>query len=322
MESKTIYFGNEGNSANNMLSCLAPFLKQKGVDPNVLLAMNRNGNGFGNEGGWFMWVIFLFFLMGWGGNGWGNGFGNHGGGLANEINNDYGRSMLMEAIKGNGCAINNLATSLNCSVGQVQNAINGVMSQVQNVGNQVGQSSLQIINALQQGNMGIAKQIADCCCENRLAICQQTNTLQNSINGVATGQERGFSNLAYETQKQTCDLRDAIRENTSQVLAGQRSAEMREMQRELAERDRKIAEQAVVINNGQQTAIFGQMINQATAPIASAVAGLKSDVDGIKCKLPETATIPYSPVIGVPTCAAYQYGYFSPFSPTATGGWG
>lgn len=320
MESKTIYFGNEGNSANNILSCLAPFLKQNGVDPNVLLAMNRNG--FGGEGGWFMWVIFLFFLMGWGGNGWGNGFGGGNRGLANEINNDYGRSMLMEAIKGNGCAINNLATSLNCSVGQVQNAINGVMSQVQNVGNAVGQSSLQIINALQQGNMGIAKQIADCCCENRLAICQQTNALQNSISSVATGQERGFANVAYETQRQTCEVRDAIRENTSQVLAGQRAAEMRELSRELAERDRKIAEQAVIINNGQQTAVFGQMINQATAPLGAALAGLKSDVDGIKCKLPESVTIPYSPVVGVPTCAAWNYGYFSPFSPTANGGWG
>jgi hypothetical protein len=26
----------------------------------------RNNDGFG-EGGWFIWVIFLFFLMGWGG---------------------------------------------------------------------------------------------------------------------------------------------------------------------------------------------------------------------------------------------------------------
>lgn len=83
---------------------------------------------------------------------------------------------------------------------------------------------------------------------------------------------------------------------------------MRELNRDIAERDRKIAEQAVVINNGQQTAIFGQMIQQATAPIAAAVAGLQKDVDGVKCKLPDTATIPYSPVVGVPSCVAAQYG--------------
>lgn len=325
MESKTYVFGNEGGCQSGMLGMLAPLLQKNGLDPNLLLAMNRNGNGFGGEGGWFIWVIFLFFLMGWGNNGWGNGFGggNRGGGgaLANEINNDYGRTMLMEAINGNGCAINNLATSLNCSVGQIQNAINGVMGQVQNVSNAVGQSSLQVINALQQGNMQIAQQIAQCCCDEKLAICQQTNALQTSISGVATGQERGFANIAYETQRQTCDVRDAIRENTAQVLEGQRAAEAREMQRELAERDRKIAEQAVVINNGQQTAIFGQMINQATAPIASAVAGLKSDVDGIKCKLPETATVPYQPFTAIPNCIAWNYGLYGGFNP-ANGGWG
>lgn len=53
-----------------MLGLLAPLLQKQGVDPNVLLAMKGN-NGMCGEGGWFMWVIFLFFLMGWGGNGWG-----------------------------------------------------------------------------------------------------------------------------------------------------------------------------------------------------------------------------------------------------------
>lgn len=174
MESKTYVFGNEGSGQGSMMSLLAPLLQQRGLDPNLLLAMNKNGNGFG-EGGWFMWVIFLFFLMGWGGNGWG-GFGNgRAGGIANEINNDYGRSLLMDAIGGNRNALSNLATQLNCTEGQIQAAISALTSQVQNVGNQVGMSGMQTINALQQGNMQIAQQLASCCCENRLATCQQTN---------------------------------------------------------------------------------------------------------------------------------------------------
>lgn len=310
-ESKTYVFGNDTNSG--MLGVIAPLLQKQGLDPNMVMAMMNNRNGFGGEGGWFMWIIFLFFLMGWGNNGWG-GFGNRGGvagdaALGNLINNDNGRQLLMQAIQGNGNAINQLATTLNCSVGQIQQAINSVMGNIQQVGNQVGQSSMQIINAIQAGNCQIAQQIASCCCENRLAICQQTNTLQQAINGVSVAQERGFSQISYDTAKQTCEVRDAIRENTAQVLAGQRAAEMRELTRELAERDRKISEQAVVINNGQQTAIFGQMIQQATAPIANAVAGLQKDVDSVKCKLPETTTIPYSPVVGVPTCVAAQYGF-------------
>lgn len=294
-----------------MLGLIAPLLQKQGLDPNMVMAMMNNRNGYGGEGGWFMWIIFLFFLMGWGNNGCG-GFGNRGAAgdaaLGNLINNDNGRELLMQAIQGNNAAINQLASTLNCSIGQVQQAINSVMGQVQQVGNQVGQSSQQIINSIQAGNCQIAQQIASCCCENRLAICQQTNTLQQAINGVTVNQERGFAQLNYDTAKQTCEVRDAIRENTAQVLAGQRAAEMRELNRELAERDRKIAEQAVVINNGQQTAIFGQMIQQATAPIAAAVAGLQKDIDGVKCKLPETATIPYSPVVGVPNCVAAQYG--------------
>lgn len=223
-ETKTYVFPESGNNGGGgMMAMLAPLLQQKGIDPNLLVAMNsRNNSGFGGEGSWFIWVIFLFFLMGWGNNGWGNGGfggGNGAAGIPNLINNDAGRELLMSAIQGNGQAINNLATNLNCSIGQVQQAINGVMSQIQQVGNQVGQSSMQIINAIQSGNCQIAQQIASCCCENRLAICQQTNTLQNAINGVATGQERGFASVAYETQRQTCDLQNSIKDSTQQIIA-------------------------------------------------------------------------------------------------------
>lgn len=84
-EEKTYVFGESAN--NGILGLLGPMLSQRGVDPNVLLAMQgRNNDGFG-EGGWFIWVIFLFFLMGWGGNGFGN---NGAGGLGNQLNNDYG----------------------------------------------------------------------------------------------------------------------------------------------------------------------------------------------------------------------------------------
>lgn len=75
--------------------------------------------------------------MGWGGNGWGN---NGAGGLGNQLNNDYGREMLLQAINGNGNAISQLASTLNCDINAVQTAINSVQSQIQSVGNQVGMS--------------------------------------------------------------------------------------------------------------------------------------------------------------------------------------
>lgn len=296
-----------------MLGLLAPLLQKQGVDPNVLLAMKGN-NGFGGEGGWFMWVIFLFFLMGWGGNGWG-GFGNNGrGGLANEINNDNGRALLMDAIGGNRNALSNLATQLNCTEGQIQNAISALTSQVQSVGNQVGMSGMQTINALQQGNMQIAQQIANCCCENRLAICQQTGTLQNAINNVAVGQERGFSNVAYETQRQTCDLHNAIKEATAELKAGQTAAEFRDMQD-------KIDHLREENGNYKSSAMMSQIVGQSLAPVNAALAGLQSEVNAIKCAQPNTVTVPYQPFQAVPNCVAYQAGLYG-LNAANAGFWG
>ena len=304
-ETKTYVFGNEGAQGSGMMSLLAPLLQQRGIDPNLLVAMNRNGNsGFGSEGGWFMWVIFLFFLMGWGGGGWG-GFGNGRGGgmLANEINNDYGRSLLMDAIGGNRNALSNLATQLNCTEGQIQSAIGALTSQVSSVGNQVGMSGMQVINALQQGNMQIAQQIANCCCENRLATCQQTNTLQNAINNVATGQERGFSSVAYETQRQTCDLQNSIKDSTQQIINGQRQAEMRELQNKID----NLREENTTFKSSAMTS---QIVGQALAPVNAVLAGLQKEVNEIKYAQPNTVTVPYQPFVTVPNCVAAQFGYY------------
>ena len=314
MESKTYVFGNEGNGQGSMMSLLAPLLQQRGLDPNLLVAMNKNNNGWGDGNG-FMWVIFLFFLMGWGGNGWG-GFGNgRGGGLANEINNDYGRSLLMDAIGGNRNALSNLATQLNCTEGQIQAAISALTSHVQNVGNQVGMSGMQVINALQQGNMQIAQQIAQCCCDNKMAICQQTNTLQSAINNVANGQERGFSSLAYETQRQTCDLNNSIKSSTQQIIDGQRAAEMREMQNKI---DHLREENSTY----KSSAMTSQIVGQAVAPINAVLAGLQQEVAGIKCKLPETVTTPYQPFTAVPNCVAAQMGLYGLNGVNGGGFWG
>lgn len=286
MESKTYVFGNEGSTSNNgMLGLLAPLLQKQGVDPNVLLAMKGN-NGFGGEGGWFMWVIFLFFLMGWGGNGWG-GFGNNGrGGLANEINNDNGRALLMDAIGGNRNALSNLATQLNCTEGQIQSAISALTSQVQNVGNQVGMSGMQTINALQQGNMQIAQQIANCCCEtnnnittqgyeSKLAICQQTHAINDNANANAlmlrdTNQSNHLALMGKLDQMQTQamqDKLDALREKNSALIAQ--------------------------ISNEHQTQALQAYQAQIITPVNAALAALQAEVAGIKCKLPNTVSVPY-----------------------------
>ena len=322
-ETKTYVFGNDGQCGGGMMSLLAPLLQRNGLDPNLLLAMNKNGNGW-SDGSGFMWVIFLFFLMGWGGNGWGGFGGNGRGAIANEINNDYGRSLLMDAIGGNRNAISNLATQLNCTEGQIQSAISALTSQVQSVGNQVGMTGMQTINALQQGNMQIAQQIADCCCKTnnaitamdgnvKLAMCQQTGALTNSINNVAVGQERGFANVAYETQRQTCDLQNAIKDSTQTIVNGQQQAVMRELQN-------KIDSLREENSTFKSSAMTSQIVGQALAPVNAVLAGLQKEVGEIKCAQPNTVTVPYQPFVTVPNCVAAQYGLYA--NANANGFWG
>ena len=231
-ESKTFILP-DGGQSGSMMPLLASLCQQRGIDPNMLLAM-KNNNGFGGEGGWFMWVIFLFFLMGWGGNGFGFGFGNQNGNLPNLINNDAGRELLMSAIQGNGNAIGQLATTLNCDINQVNSALQALATQLQGVGNQVGMSGMQVINAIQSGNTQLASQLAQCCCDNKMAICQQTNTLQSAINGVGNAMERGFSDNAFRMNTLACDLKTSANDNTRAIIGKLDQIEDSRKDREIA----------------------------------------------------------------------------------------
>lgn len=280
-EAKTYIFPDSGNSmgSNGLLASILPSLQQRGLDTSYLMGlMSNNGNNgfFGNNGG-FQDIIALIVIAAIFGNG-NFGFGN------NNNNSSTERELLMSAIQRNGVDLSQLASSLNCSVGRLQDAIGNVSTQICNLAGQQGLSFQQVINSIQAGNCAITNQIAQCCCD-----------VKQAINGVNVGLERGFSSVASETQRQTCNIEKAIASSTEQILAGQRAAEMREMQRELSERDRELAKKDVIINNAQQTATFSQMLTQATTPLYQAINGVQEDVNGIKCKLPRTETIVAQP---------------------------
>lgn len=304
---RTIIVPDANNSAanmacacNNSIAAMLPALfANKGIDSTALMGMlagRGNGGFFGNNGG-FQDIIALIVIAAIFGNGnFGGIFGgnNNGGALGVE-----GREMIMQTLNRNGVDVAAIAAALNTSTDRITDGINAVSQAICNLGAQNAQSFNQVLTTLLQGNNALTQQIASCCCD--------LKTVMATMN---TGMERGFASIGYELRDQTCSIEKAIDNSTAQILAGQRAAEMREMQREIAERDRTIAKQDVIINNGQQTAIFSQMINQAVTPVAAAINGLQQDINGIKCKLPETATIPYSPVTGIPTCVAAQYGLF------------
>ena len=134
-----------------------PEMGSNSIDLNLLMALNNNG-GFGGNN--WIWILFLWLIWGCGGNGWGNnGFGGNNGFLSNQIANDSGRELLMNAIQGNGNSIRDLAGLLNTEVNTVQNGIFTLNNAITSVGTQVGMSGLQIQNAIQSGNASIASKI-------------------------------------------------------------------------------------------------------------------------------------------------------------------
>ena len=264
------------------------------IDPALLLLLNNNG-GFG--GGNFMWIIFLFFLYPllrnggmFGGNGMFGGGGNGSdcvGYVSNLANNQTGRELLAQAIQGNRDAISNLSSMLGCQIGDIQTVLGQIMSKVGDMACETKLSAQQVINSIQSGNAGLASQLASCCCD-----------LKGAIKDVAIGTERGFSSLAYENAQGRCEIKQAIAEATQQIVAGQKDAEMREVTRENTALREKVSDLKFQVSQEHQTAAVAGMISQAVTPIAQELASLK-------CKLPETVTLPYSCATAVPTNLLY-----------------
>lgn len=134
--------GGGAAATNGLLSMIpgmfANLIGGNKMDPNLVAALmngRNNQDGFGGANGWWLWIIVLFWL--WGGRGFGNGFGNGGdccaNGLPAQLNNDYGRELLMQAIQGNRSAIDQIASALNCSTTQLQNAICNVQGAIDKV---------------------------------------------------------------------------------------------------------------------------------------------------------------------------------------------
>lgn len=290
---RTYVFGGDGGSGSKLdITALLPMLGGgRSFDPN-LLALMGNRNGFGGQDGWWsiIWLVVIASIFGWNnGGGLFGGFGGRGfggGALPAALNGDAGRELLMQAIQGNGNAINQLASSLNCSSQQVQTALCSVQNLIQGVGNQVGMSSQQIINAMQSGNQTILTQLADCCCktqsaierqgyENRLAVCEQTHTLVDTANQNALSLRDGAT---ANTNAILAKL-DAIQNQALQDKIAQLTAEKSTLQSEISQRNQN----ATILNN----------VGQQIAPLVAGLQALQSDVDGIKCKLPNTVSVPY-----------------------------
>ena len=139
----------------------------------MVMPVTPMGGGYGGSegfgGGWW-WFILLFVLLGGCGNGFGGGFG--GGDLYPWMNNS------------NQMASGFQNQMLNDSINGIQNGLSGITAQLSN--NQMAdlERSFAAQTANTAGMTALQAQMAQCCCDNRLATCQTQNIVQNE--GAAT----------------------------------------------------------------------------------------------------------------------------------------
>lgn len=193
-----------GNNGNDLVMPVAPLYGGGG----------NGGFGGGFLGGDGIWALLIFAMIfgGWGGGfggfgGFGNGFGmgmvDGGWGLYPWLNNsehisDGFRDQQLSTQVGN---IQNAITSgfgdvqlgiagVNQNICQTGNAVVGAVTGAQNAlaqqlyTNQISdlERSFAAQTANTQATNALQSQLAQCCCDNRLATCQTQNIIQNEGN--------------------------------------------------------------------------------------------------------------------------------------------
>ena len=276
---KTYVFDTNSNGSFDHSALIASLMNNRSMDPGLVALMqnaSRNQDSWGGGGMWWIWVIIMFWL--WGGNG--NGmFGRGMNGIPNQLNNDFGRDILLQAINGNGTAISQLASTLNCDVNALQTAIGQVQSSIQSVGSQVGMSSQQIINSIQAGTCQIGTQLAQCCCN-----------IQDSI-----------TRQGYETRIATSDQTNALlgagSQNTNAIIAKLDAIQTQGLYDKIDALREKNSALVAQLSNEHQTAAINAYQAQSLIPVNAALQDLSARLGAIECKQPATVTVPYIPAM-------------------------
>ena len=191
--------------------------------------MYGNGGGFGNFGNDGWWIILLFILLG--NNGWGNGYGA-GGGTAfvdSSVQRGFDQAAIMSGLTG-------IQSSITSGFGDVQNSLcNGF------AGVEAGANARQIADM--QSMFALQSQLADCCCENRLATADLRYT-------VAT------ENCAdrYEAAQNTRDIIENANRNNQAILDKLCALEIDAKNDKIADLERQLTMANLAASQGAQTA--------------------------------------------------------------------
>ena len=268
--------------------------------------MSGCNNGFGN-GDWGSWIIlFLIFgMFGYGNNGWGNGFGgnnqlgydfpwllNSNNRTVDSVTNGFDNAAITSQlgdIQGaitNGFANNATAlcggfAGVNATVNSAQNAI-----AQQLYTNQISdlERSFNAQTANTQGFMNLQSQLAQCCCDNRLATCQSQNLISNEANA---------TRMADATN--TRDIIDSNTRSTQAILDKLCQLELDGYKRENDNLRSQLNEANRAASQAAQNAFIAQ--------------GLNSEVDALYNRL-KNCPVPSQPVYGsqpIFTCPTNYY---------------
>lgn len=297
------------------------------IDPNLLLALQNNG-GFGGGNGAWWWIMFMWMM--WDRNGRNGNFNDY---LAS-VNGNEGRQYLADIMNGRFDNLNTLAQLLNTSVEGIKTGVFGLQNAITEVSGQIGMSGLQTINAIQSGNTSILSKLCECCCENRLAIANQTAALQNTMAAnhaddilqaeknaaglqLQLAQLDGADKLAICQQTNT--LQNQAERDTNAILnaiAGQNTLITKEFC-DLKERElqNKINTQGDII-----TQLRNQISNDhQTLQFNAAFHALDDKIDGIAAKQPNTVPVQWPNLVGVNATPYIGQGFYPGGN---FGGWG
>ena len=273
--------------------------------------MGNNGWGFGNgmNGVFDIFALAIIANMfGWNNGGWGGGFGggnNNGlGFLANQLNNDSGRELLMNAITSQGeanrSAVQNLATTLGQDFDLVNAAVQNVQNSLQNLALQQAVSVPQIINSIQSGNQALSQQFCQCCCQT-----QQQIMAQGYENQIRTIEQTGT--LSNQANVNTSAIRADIAAQTTMINEKFCDLEKRELQDKINTLTANNALLRSQIDNANQTAAITNYVNSLVTPIAK-------DVDDIRCKMPQTVPVTWPNLTAVNTTPYVSGGFYGGFN--------
>lgn len=278
------------NGGNDMVMPVAP-----------MYGGNNGGfGGWGGDNGWWIILLFLFALGGWG-NGFGGGY-SAGGAMpyimSNNTNADVQRGFdqqaVMSGISGIQSGISGLSTQLCNATGDIQQSLctgfAGVNATVNSefANAETAATARQMANmnqmfgaqtAMMQGFNGLQSQFADCCCENRLGLADLKYT-------VAT------ENCADRTQsmQNTRDIIESQTRGTQAILDKLCALELDGVKGQLAQAQRE--------NIGLQNQLNMAALRESqTAQNAFISQGFANEVDALYTRL-NNCPVPTTPVYG------------------------